>query len=135
MPVQRETIKVQLARIQKAVPNRNMRTGQMYKSINETRRKSKLITLYGLFASDEGTFLIRPHIFRSANTRNARDWSDYLSEKYGTILRQNILPGMEDRTGKQWRLYRIIGWVRDDNTRLTNTPTRVRRNKTKRARR
>lgn len=136
MAVQRVTIKQQLARIKKAVPNRNLKTGQMYKSANSQRGKFKTITMYGLFASDEGTFLIRPHVFNTKkDARTAAEWESYLAEHYGTILRENILPGMESRTGKQWRLYRIIGWVRNDNTRLADTEARVPRNKKKRQRR
>lgn len=135
MAVKRDTIKQQLDRIRKALPKRDLSTGQLYDGrLNRTKRHQKIV-LYGLFVSDAGTFLIRPHIFESKkDARNAVEWNDWLSEKYGEIL-PNILSGMEDRTGKQWRLYRIIGWIAGDNTRLINSQTRTKRNKTKSKRR
>ena len=129
MAIRKDTIKQQIQRIRAAFPKRNLSTGQIYNHGNEQRGKFKTITLYSVFVSDEGTFLVRPHVFRSADPRTASDWEEYLSEEYGNIL-PRILDGMEARTGKQWRNYRIIGWTKNDTSQLKDSPTRTRRNKT-----
>ena len=130
MAVRRETIGAQIRRIMKLRPNRDEATGMLYKTRRELSTKRKKVTLIGLFVSDENTFLIRPHLFESKTARNAREWEAWFADNYGDILPQ-ILGGMENRTGKQWRLYRVIGWMPDDSTRLVRAKTRSQRNKTK----
>lgn len=138
MAIRRETIGAQIRRIQKLRPNRDEATGMLYKTRRELATKRKKITLIGLFVSDDNTFLIRPHLFESKTARNAREWEQWFSEHYSVTgpngevgILGNILSGMENRTGKQWRLYRIIGWLPDDSTRLVRAKTRSQRNKTK----
>lgn len=130
MAIRRESIGKQIKRIRALRPNRDDATGMLYKTRRELSVKRKKVTLIGAFVSDEGTFLIRPHLFESKTARNATEWEQWFSEKYGEIL-PNILDGMENRTGKQWRLYRIIGWMPDDSTRIIRAKTRTQRNKTK----
>jgi hypothetical protein len=127
MAIRKDTIKQQLHRIRAAFPQRNLNTGQIYNHGNEQRGKFKTITLYSLFVSDEGTFLVRPHVFKSADLRSASEWENYLADSYGEIL-PRILDGMAARTGKQWRNYRIIGWTKNDTSQLKNRPARIRRN-------
>ena len=134
MAIRRETIGAQIRRIQRIAKNRDAATGMLYNTRRQLSTKRKRITLIGLFVSDENTFLIRPHLFESKTARNAKEWEAWLADKYGEIL-PNILEGMENRTGKQWRLDRIIGWLPDDSTRLVRTETRSQRNKTKPQRR
>lgn len=129
-----DTIKQQIDRIRRSLPNRDAATSMLYTNRNELRRKMKKITLYGLFVSDEGTFLVRPHVFKSNDGRTASEWRVWFQREYGTILRESILPNMEKRTGKQWRLYRTIGW-KNDNRRARNPKARTKRNKTKQKRR
>lgn len=131
----KDTIKQQIDRIRSAHTNRDLDTGMLYNKRTELRRKMKKITLWGLFVSDENTFLVRPHIFESKDGRDAQEWNAWMQREYGTILRENILDGMENRTGKQWRLYRVIGWSADDNSRVIRAKTRKKRNKTKPKRR
>jgi len=128
--IRRESIGTQIKRIQKLRPNRDAATGMLYKQRRELAVRRKKVTLVGMFVSDENTFLVRPHLFESHTARNATEWTAWFQKKYGEIL-PNILEGMENRTGKQWRLYRIIGWLPDDSTRIVRAKTRRSRNKTK----
>lgn len=132
MPIRKETIGKQIRRIERARGNRDVATGMLFNRRAELAVKRKTITLVGVFVSDENTFLIRPHVFNSKKGRDAKQWEQYLAENYGDILRDGILPGMELRTDKQWRLYRIIGWFPNDNSRLVRALVRSKRNKAKR---
>jgi hypothetical protein len=110
--VARETIRDQLLRVKRIGGKRDTATGLLYHNAAQKKKRSDAITLFGLFVSDAGTFMVRPHVFRSKEPRSPRQWNEYLSDNYGTILRESILPGMANRTdGKQWRLYRPIGWI------------------------
>ncbi len=137
MPHRKETIGQQIARIRETKKKRDLATGMLFNDRRELAVKRKKITLIGLFVSDENTFLIRPHVFESGEKRrNAVQWESWLAEHYGTILRDSILPNMSLRTAdKQWRLYRIIGWVAGDSTGLVRAKIHTSRNKTKRKRR
>jgi hypothetical protein len=134
--IQREKIGVQVKRILAARANLDLATGMLFNARSQLAVKRKKITLIGLFVSDENTFLIRPHVFETKKEgRNAVQWDAWLADNYGKILRDNILPGMEIRTDKQWRLYRVIGWLPGDNTGLVRAKVDRKRNKTKRKRR
>lgn len=134
MPVRRESIGKQ---IKKILQGRTLdpATAMLYTTATQLNRRYKKVTLFGLFVSDENTFLVRPHLFSSKKVaRNAEEWNKWFQENYGKILRDPILPGMENRTGgKQWRLYRVIGWVPNDSAGLINSAPRKKRNKTKQA--
>lgn len=133
MPIRKETIKEQIDRIKRAHPKRDLATGMMYNRKPELLVKRRKITLVGLFVSDKRTFLLRPHLFETKKKgKNAVQWEAWLAEHYGGILRDSILPNMEKRTNKNWRLYRIIGWIAGDSTRIVFAKTRRARNKTKR---
>ncbi len=130
MAIRRETIGAQIKRIMRVRPHRDPDTGMLYKSRRELSVQRKKVTLIGLFVSDENTFLIRPHLFSANGTRDAAGWDQWWRDNYGTIL-PNILEGMSNHTDKHWRLYRIIGWMPDDNTRLIHAHTSKKRNKAK----
>lgn len=132
MAVRKETIGQQLQRIQRLRLRFDLSTGMMYNKPADLTRRRKAITMIGLFVSDESTFLIRPHLFKTEKRgKNAREWDAWLAEHYGKILRDSILPNMEVRTGKQWRLYRIVGWVANDNTRSIRAKIHQKRDKKK----
>ena len=132
MASRRETIGQQLKRIKRLRLRFDAVTGMMYNKSADLTRRRKAITLIGMFVSDENTFLIRPHLFETKKRgRNAREWDSWLAEHYGTILRENILDGMNRRTGKFWRLYRIVGWVGNDNTRAIRAKVHTTRDKKK----
>ena len=144
MPIRRETIGAQIKRIKRIAKNRDDASGMLFNMRRQLTMKRKKITLIGLFVSDEDTFLIRPHLFESNTPRNASEWGDWLAEHYTAKpdpentrlpILTNILDGMQNRTGKQWRLYRIIGWLPDDRTRIIRAKTHTERNKTKSQRR
>ena len=136
------TIGKMLERIHKAKPHRNDATGQLYRTITETKTKRKTITLYTLFVSDHNTFLLRPHVFHSSQdvAKSPREWNAWLRKHYTTEpyendsrppILKNILDGLDVRTEKQWRVYKIIGWINNDNTQLANPAPRKARHKTK----
>lgn len=132
MAIRKETIGQQLKRIQRLRLRFDATTGMMYNKPTDLTRRRRAITMIGLFVSDENTFLVRPHLFESKKSgRNAREWDAWLAEHYGKILRESILPFMEVRTGKQWRLYRIVGWVGNDNTRSIRAKIHQKRDKKK----
>ena len=144
MAIRKETITAQISRIRRTLKFRDDATGMLYNTKSQLTTKRKKITLIGLFVSDEDTFLIRPHLFESNTARNARQWEAWLSEHYRAApipgdsrvpILKNILDGMQNRTNKQWRLYRIIGWTPDDRTWIVRAKTRGARNKTKSQRR
>ena len=130
MSIRRETIGNQLKRIRRGFKRRNLATGQLYNTASDQRRKPKKITLLGLFVSDQKTFLIRPHLFEAKKARTATEWEAWLAVHYGTILRNSIIPNMELRTEKQWRLYRLIGWVANDRAKSLRAKTYIQRDKT-----
>jgi hypothetical protein len=143
----RPTIKDRLKRLQHSLPKRDMVTGQLYSKASDRTRRSRKVTMYGLFVSDHGTFLLRGHLFETKRTpRTAMQWYEWFREHYSHgpqgetdragILQDSILPGINARTGKIWRLYRIIGWVRGDKSKQTyDPPVSRRRNKKKSQRR
>lgn len=137
MALRKETIGAQVKRIQRIAKNRDDVTGMLFNTRRQLSTKRKKITLIGLFVSDENTFLIRPHMFESQIARNANEWGAWLSKNYTAKpdpettrlpMLTNILEGMQNRTGKQWRLYRIIGWLPDDRTRIIRAKTHRTRN-------
>jgi hypothetical protein len=100
MPTRRKgTIREQLERLQHVLPKRDLRTGLMYARRDELALHSKSIKLYGVFASDQGTFMLRAHIFESEQARTHEQWADWLAEHYSKILRDSIIPGMINKTG------------------------------------
>lgn len=141
---QRNTIRSQIARIQRLYKNRDKATRMLYSSRSELRRSMRAVVLYTLFVSDQATFLLQPHIFqvgRSDFGRDAEDWADWFRANYGDILRDFILDGMSNRTeGKTWRVHSILGWhattktKRGTDVRSKSRDTKVhsRRHKTKR---
>jgi len=132
----RLTIKEQLLSVRRLGAKRNNATGQLYIKATSQRGAWREITLFGLFASDTGTFIVRPHVFTSKEKRTAAEWNAWLGKHYGTILRERILPGMSERTGgKQWRLYRPIGWINHAHTWDKDTAAHRTRHKTKRGKR
>lgn len=144
MPIRKETIRQQIQRIRMAYKKRDISTGQLYNTEAQRKRSYKKITLIGMFVSDENTFLIRPHVFEKNDAMSPRQWEAWFSRHYNAEPEQEnghpgvlfqILDGMENRTGKQWRLYRIIGWVAGDNTGLVRSRARKARNKTEPSRR
>lgn len=128
MAIRKDTIKAQVLRVQNAFPNLNEDTSQRYKHGNEQRGRWEEITLWSLFVSDEGTFLFRPHVFRHKPALTAAEWKDWLDENFGKIL-PRVLDGMEARTDKQWRVYRTMGYTKNDTSQLKSRQPRSRGNK------
>ena len=135
MKKKRNGVGAEIKRLRATYKKRNDATGQLYNLAADLNRKNKAIVLWGLFVSDENTFLLRPHLFTRKEAMIGTQWDSWFRKHYGKILRDNILPHMSNRTAdKQWRLYRIIGWTAGDNTKIKSPATRKKRNKTKRKR-
>ena len=128
MAIRKETIGQQLERIQRLKLHQDQATGVFYNNRRELSVKRNKFTVVGIFVSDENTFLIRPHVFEKKDKLTAIQFDAWLAENYGKILRDNILPGMEVRTDKQWRLYRVVGVFLNDSTGLIRSKVRRRRN-------
>ena len=106
------TIGERLERLRRIAPHGPTPNGQLYSKASQTKRRAKRITLYTLFESSEGTYLLRDHMFESKKEpRSPAEWSAWLSEHLGAIHRNAILPGLEIRTRKTWSVLRIVGWV------------------------
>lgn len=117
----RQPIGKQLENLHRMYPHFSHETGQLFARRSATKGSFNKITLWALFVSDEDTFLLRPHLFESKHERTPRGWEGWLAEHYGEILSRDILEGINLRTNKQWKLYRIVGWVAGDNPRIKNS--------------
>lgn len=126
-------LKEKIARLQRAAPNIS-KFGQLYQSKAETTGAYKRITLHTLFKSDEGTHLLRPHVFNKKTPMNAAQWHAWLAENLTAIHKDAVLPGIAIRTSKSWAVERILGWTADVKHKPRNPPVDRRRNKAKRKR-
>lgn len=114
-------------------------TGMLYTNAKQRRGRWRAIVLWSLFVSDEQTFLVRPHLFETKKSpRTAAQWHAWFEIHYGRVL-PDILAGMNIRTEKFWRIYRVIGWTPGKRFNDYSQPNRSslpkRRNKTKPQRR
>lgn len=96
------------------------------------------IRLYTLFVSNYNTHMIRDHIFESKKKpRNTQEWHAWLAEHLTQIQAGNekksgaILSGLELRTGKQWSVLQIIGWV--PNAKYSSRTAAVSRGRNKKS--
>lgn len=94
----------------RALAPRRSRYGQMYKSPAETKGAWKRVTLWTLFESTEGTHLLRPHVFKKDTPMDARAWAAWFSTNLKAIQQNAVVPGINLRTNKIWRVRFILGW-------------------------
>lgn len=135
-PALHGTIGGQLQRFINLRVKLDKKTGFLYLNKKTLKTPQKRITFYGLFVSDEDTFVIRPHVFRSKKAMTPRAWRGWLEGSYGDILRKSILPGMSIRTdNKFWRLSHVIGISPGAPIRFADSATHRKRHKTKSSRR
>lgn len=129
------TIRQQVDRLLRG-RKRDESTGLIYSKASQKKGRWNAISLHAIFVSDENTYLVREHVFRSSELRSAKEWEAWLSDNYNahdeTAIMRRILAGMANRTGKFWRLWRVIGWTPNVNPRLADSKARTPRNKTKR---
>lgn len=105
-------LKDKLQQIRRSCPYRSAH-GQLYASESELSGKWNKATLYVLYESSENTHLIRPHVFESTKyARTAEEWNEWFRENLDAIQRRDIIPGINLRTGKIWRVQHVIGWQR-----------------------
>lgn len=118
-------LKEKLANLQNSLPLRS-KHGQLHSNPTELNGSWKQVTLFTLFESTEDTHLLRPHAFRTEKPRDAAGWDSFFRENLATIQKRDIIPGMNLRTGKIWRVQKIIGWAPDvvSNSRRATPPKR-----------
>ncbi len=95
-----------------------------------TSKRFKKITMFGVYVSNEGGALFRPHVFGFADGggRTRLEWREWLDEHWGKILRENILDHYETQFGGLWRAHTIFGWAANVNIRFANpVPSKARR--------
>lgn len=122
-----------LDRIRKQYPKGPTANGQIYKGIRPAK-SFKRVTLYTLFVSDEGTHLLRPHIFESQRSRNAEAWARWFAGHLRDIHIKAVLPGIGIRTSKSWAVKQILGWSANVKHAANNSRVAKRRHKTKSSR-
>jgi hypothetical protein len=98
-----------LAQVQATGPKRSPH-GQLHTSAADTRGRWKKITVWTLFESSESTHLLRPHVFEKAKAKSARDWHAWLSGHFDGIQKQSIVPALNLKTDRIWRVQRVLGW-------------------------
>lgn len=103
-------LRAKLEAIRTLSPNRSA-FGQLYKEKSETQGRWRKVTLWTLFESSEDTHLLRPHVFESKREpRDARAWDEWFRRNLTEIQSKVIVPGINQRTDKIWRVQRILGW-------------------------
>lgn len=102
-------LKVKIQHLRALAPRRS-RFGQMYKTPIETSGAWKRVTLWTLFESTEGTHLLRPHVFQKNERMDARAWAAWFSANLKDIQHNAVIPGINLRTNKIWRVRYILGW-------------------------
>lgn len=124
-------LKEKLAQIHRSLPYRS-ELGQLHANPTETQGKWKKVTLYTLFESSEETHLLRPHVFETKTARPAAEWHSWFRENVDAIIKRDIIPGINLRTGKIWRVKHVIGWQRViSKSRNTKPPARKHKTKQK----
>jgi len=121
-------LKDKLDLLRTATPNCS-RFGQLHKDKSETLGAWKRVNFHTLFISSENTHLIRSHVFQSDHKRTAEEWAAWFGEHLSRIHSQSVLPGLALRTGKQWSVEQLLGWVPDVKHKSTSAAVGSRRNK------
>jgi len=104
-------LKSKLDNIRKMYPKGPTVYGEIYAGKRDDKKRFKRVTLYTLFVSDENTHLLRPHVFETQGTRNAKMWAAWFAAKLQDIHEQAVLPGIGVRTNKSWAVKQILGWA------------------------
>ena len=85
--------------------------GQIYSAKADLKRSYERITFWTLFRSDENTHLVRPHVFVKKKPYTPAQWYAWLGNNLDKIQRENVLPGINRRTGKTYFVERKLGWI------------------------
>lgn len=120
-----------LDRIRKQYPKGPTPYGQIYSGKLEPKRRFKRVTLYTLFVSDEGTHLLRPHVFQSERVRTSQGWAQWFTDHLTDIHIKAVLPGIGIRTSKSWAVKQILGWAAYAKHGTRNSRVVKQRNKAK----
>lgn len=101
-----------LALLKKIAP-KHTKHGQLYSNKKQTRGRITHVVLYTIFVSENGNFLLRPHVFSKKRPLSGAEWAAWFKSNLHAIQKSTILPAIERRTGGQefWSVWRIVGWV------------------------
>lgn len=109
-------IREKLELIQRATPNRSA-YGQLYKNKSELVGSWGRVTLWCVFVSSDDTHLVRNHLFDTLpKHRDAEQWHQWFTLHLSKIHRDSVLRGLRIRTGRDWSVHRILGWVADQSS-------------------
>ena len=101
-----------LKQIRKLAPKGPSEFGQIYSAKTDLTRAYSRITFWTIFKSDEHTHLVRPHVFVSKKApRTPAQWHAWLAANLDDIQRNSVLPGLNDRTGKRYFIFKKLGWI------------------------
>jgi len=116
-------LKSKIAQIQRRAPKVS-EYGQLYNSEKATQRTYSKVTLYCIFRSNANTLTLREHVFeKKYRSITAEEWSAFFARDLEKIHRGAIIPGLNIRTGKEWGVDRIIGWIGDVKHKPINPDT------------
>jgi hypothetical protein len=122
-----------LDRLKAANPKRS-RYGQLYRPpLAPAGAKIKRVTMHTLLESDEHTHLLHECVFDKSKTegKTAAEWADWFSRNFARVYNEGVLPGVNIRTNKLWRVQRVVGWT-SAKRQLKNSTVSKRRHKVKR---
>lgn len=100
-----------LRMIRKLAPKGPSPFGQIYAAKADTQRRYQRVTLWTIFESEEGTHLVRPHVFVKDEGRTPQEWHAWFAEHVDKIQRDSVLPGINDRTGMTYFIFKRLGWI------------------------
>lgn len=104
-------VREKLEQIRRLAPKGPNEFGQIYAAKEDLNRAYDRITFWTIFKSDENTHLVRPHVFVSKRPRSPAEWYDWLARNLDDIQRTDVLNGLNNRTGKQYFIFRKLGWI------------------------
>lgn len=101
-----------LKQIRRLAPKGPSEYGQIYSAKADLERTYSRITFWTIFKSDEHTHLVRPHVFIAhKKPRSPEEWYGWLASNLDDIQRNSVLPGLNDRTGRRYFIFKKLGWI------------------------
>lgn len=104
-------VREKLEQIRRLAPKGPSEFGQIYAARDELNRAYERVTFWTIFKSDENTHLIRPHVFVAKRARTPVEWHAWFSRNLDEIQRGPVLTGLNNRTGKQYFIFKKLGWI------------------------
>ena len=142
-------LKEKLHLLKRAAPKCDA-TGMLYRVRADLKGSWSRVTFHTLFVSSENTHLMRAHVFDSSMARDKAEWAAWFAamvpvaddqpegsqeNRLYHIHRKHVLPGIALRTGKQWAVAALIGWIPDAKYKPDVAKVSKQRHKAKSSRR